>query len=469
VPGTRPQTLMQTRRVGDEARTGSGGGADAPEVLLLACDPRSNAVTISDHIRAIEELSRHRVWVVRRVHPFGGVLPRRLKLDRFDALILHYSLYLLDDVYLTQAARRRVAEFGGVKILLIQDEYRQVNAMKQVIRELGIDVLFTCIPGAEMEKVYPSSELPGLVKVNTLTGYVPADLSKRKVRPLRERPIDVGYRARKLPYWLGELGVEKWRIVPGFLAAVEGQGFVCDLSYQEADRIYGERWIEFIASCKTMLGVESGASVFDFTGEIQRNVDAYVAAHPNATFDEVRDLFFAREEGRIRLNQISPRCFEAAALRTAMVLFEGEYSGILKPWRHYVPLKKDFSNIGEVIAALRDVDGLQKIAETAYREVALDERYSYAPFVKQLDDALSRAYDAKHPKVREGISKADDVTPTRWSRRYSRLTFYIASRPTLIQAVLGVLATLWQSLPDHAQERLRDVARPVRKALERTL
>ena len=40
---------------------------------------------------------------------------------------------------------------------------------------------------------------------------------------------------------------------------------VLDLSYEEHDRIYGRAWLKFICSCKTMLGTESGASVFDFT------------------------------------------------------------------------------------------------------------------------------------------------------------------------------------------------------------
>ena len=94
-----------------------------------------------------------------------------------------------------------------------------------------------------------------------------------------------------------------------------------------------------------MLGVESGASVFDFTGEIQSKVEQYEKENPGADFYEIRDKFFKKEDGKISLNQISPRCFEAAALKTLMILYEGEYSGILVPWRHYVPLKKDHSNI----------------------------------------------------------------------------------------------------------------------------
>ena len=39
---------------------------------------------------------------------------------------------------------------------------------------------------------------------------------------------------------------------------------------------------------------------------------------------------------------MSPRVFEAAAVRSCQILFEGRYSGILEPMVHYIPLKKDF-------------------------------------------------------------------------------------------------------------------------------
>ncbi|MBT8506740.1 hypothetical protein B1F79_04690 [Coxiella-like endosymbiont of Rhipicephalus sanguineus] len=51
---------------------------------------------------------------------------------------------------------------------------------------------------------------------------------------------------------------------------------------------------------------------------------------------------------KIDYNQISPRHFEAVATKTLQILYEGEYSNILKPWVHYVPLKKDYSNFDEV-------------------------------------------------------------------------------------------------------------------------
>jgi hypothetical protein len=422
-------------------------------VLLLAAELRSNANTITDHIYGIATNSRHSIYVAADVLSYRGQLPKRLDLVRFDALILHYSLYLLNDSWLNGPSKDRIARFPGAKILFLQDEYRHVSCAKALIPALGIDALFTCVPEEAIEAVYPSAELPGILKIATLTGFVPQALVSRPAQRIEDRPIDVGYRARKVPYWLGELGTEKWRIAPKFLQAARGTGLVCDISYREEDRIYGEPWIEFVASCKAMLGVESGASVFDFTGQIQARVEEYLIAHSGADFEEVQGQLFRAEEGKIRLNQISPRCFEAAALRTAMVLYEGEYSGILKPWRHYIPLKKDFSNFAEVLAALRDVKRLQALANCTYDEVACDAQYSYATLATRTDDVIERIATQKGYRGR--------------SPKYSQDEFDAAIAPPGPSSAERFAQTVRRHAPKPVIDALRPGVRFGRRLLER--
>lgn len=165
-----------------------------------------------------------------------------------------------------------------------------------------------------------------------------------------------------------------------------------DLSYKEESRYYGIRWINFIASCRTMLGVESGSSIFDFTGEIEKKVNKYKIYNPRASFEEIYSLFLEKHEGKIVLNQISPRCFEAIALKTVLILYEGNYSGILEPWRHYVPLRKDFSNIKKVVNIIKSVNSLQAIADCAYQEIALNCAYSYKEFIRSFDAVISNEF-----------------------------------------------------------------------------
>ena len=362
--------------------------------VLLLCNLSSRdskADTHTSHITAFERHSRHTIFRLSS----AGPLPSRLDLDRFDAVVIHYSIWITSEGHLAPSAAARIAQFAGLKVQFRQDEFFTVDAMTAAMRRLGIDVLYTCVPQPEIDKVYPPRALPGARRITTLTGFVPDEMLARTVAPIAGRPVDVSYRASKPPFALGELALEKWRIVPRFVEATARHRLVTDLAYGEEHRLYGEEWIALLASSKCTLGAESGASVFDFTGGIQQAVERYLAEHPQAGFEEVRERIFAAEEGRIRVNQISPRCFEAAALRTAMILYEGEYSGILEPWRHYVPLKKDFSNIEEVVAAIRNPPMLQAMVDRAYREIALNPAYSHRRFIAGFDDAIEQEFVAR--------------------------------------------------------------------------
>ena len=262
------------------------------------------------------------------------------------------------------------------------------------MRQIGVNVLFTCVPSSEIPKVYSEDALPGVCKVNVLTGYVPDGLLNRPVLAPSKRAFIIGYRSRRPPFWLGTLAEEKYAIGAQFLADAERfPGLACDISLCEEDRLYGHRWVEFLLRCRAVLGVESGASVFDFTGELERTVEHAMLRNPALEFEEVSRRYLANLDGQIRLNQISPRCFEAAALRTVMVMYPGEYSGRLEAWRHYIPLAKDHSNMEEVVATLGDASLIDNMTERAYEEVALAPENSYATFVEEVDKQLSGTFN----------------------------------------------------------------------------
>jgi hypothetical protein len=432
-------------------------------VLLLCNRPVRNAdaSTITDHLDALNG-SGHNVLELS----FLRNLPARLDLGRFDAIVIHYSIALgyMSDHYLSPATRQKIAAFKGLKVVFIQDEYRSINSVLKILTELDVGLLFTCIPTPEIDKVYPAAVLPNTTRLNTLTGYVPKALLDYPALPIGRRSVDVGYRTRKPPFWLGELGYEKWTISDRFQKAAEGTGLILDLSYDESARIYGPKWTEFVAGCKAMLGVESGASVFDFEGNLQQKVDSYVAEHPQATFQEVHEKFLIPHEGLIRHNQISPRCFEAAALRTVMVLFEGEYSGILKPWRHFLPLKKDFSNFEEIASVVRDSVKMQKIADDAFEEVARNPAYSYEAFGKEFALAVEvRFVKTGLRPVSNPYSRAQFFFALGTSARF--VTHRLLSRG-LQKLLLGtglrkVIFRLWGGIPFNVRNAIRPLLRVI--------
>lgn len=374
------------------------GRGERLRILLLADDRRDHAGNVLEHIRALQCFSRHRVDIF---NPRGVGRARLLRLDDYDAVVIHYTILVLSDAYLSPWFCEAVAGFGGLKAQFIQDEYRWVDAMTARMRELGIGVLFSSVPADAVPQVYGSS-LPGVDVLPTLTGYAPAELEGRPRPPLEGRPLDVVYRGRSLPYWLGRLGQEKVVIGREFLARAASTGLRCDIGWTEAERIYGDDWYRFLGSARATLGTESGASIVDFDGTLQKRTESYLREHPGATFEELQAAFLAPFEGNAVIQAISPRVFEAAALGTAMVNFTGRYSEAIEPWIHYVPLEKDFSNFAEVVAAIEDDALLERLAAHAHSDLVASGRYSLRSFVEGVDRELEeRSQPArKRPRPR---------------------------------------------------------------------
>jgi hypothetical protein len=153
-------------------------------------------------------------------------------------------------------------------------------------------------------------------------------------------------------------------------------------------RVYNEAWINLLRRSRAVLGTESGMNLFDFDGSLERACAEYERAHPGCSFDEVWEQFLKEHEGNVRYAQISPRHFEAAACRCVQILLEGEYSGIFLPDRHYISLKKDFSNFDEVMVRLADDSFCRRLTEQAHAEIILNNAWHYRTFIKKLYNVI---------------------------------------------------------------------------------
>ena len=252
------------------------------------------------------------------------------------------------DRHIDSVLLEKLKSFSGLKVLFIQDEMRWVNDTSSKNKELNIKTLFTVLNKDVIRKIYTDSWFDDVRFEQTLTGFVPEDLLDIPLKPYEERQIDVSYRARKLPAWCGSFAQEKWKIGERFESDAIKYGLKCDISCKESDRIYGSNWIKFLQNSKSTLGVESGSSFIDFSGQVSPLVDEYEKNNPDATFEEVSERFLENRDGEIIIHVISPRCFEAAALKTLMIMYEGDYSGVLIKGKHYLALKRDHSNMNEL-------------------------------------------------------------------------------------------------------------------------
>jgi hypothetical protein len=344
-----------------------------------------DASTIIEHVSSFRRHSRLGV-VDLNVH---AGFPTAVKQLSFDAVILHYSLFAshpLDDAF-----REYLRATDAYKVAFFQDDFTGCQARFAFLNEHGIDCVYTSLEPEHFDAVYRRYTSVPTVR-HTLTGYVSDDLRAAAARLSKsddQRTVDVGYRARPLPPFLGRGAQEKQLIGQRFRELAAGTELRLDIKGAEADRLYGDAWYRWLAGCHTVLGVESGASAVDLEDEVMTEYRELVARGIRPTVDDLTTL--ERWDFVIDERTISPRHFEAAALRVCQVLFEGHYAGILEPGRHYIPLRKDFSNFDEVVAAIREPDRRREVAENAHRDLIASGRYDYDAFVAGVDDVLEAA------------------------------------------------------------------------------
>jgi hypothetical protein len=349
--------------------------------------------TICENVRALERFSRHKFDLLNMhgLHPLGGSrIPGYVSLRNYRGIFIHCTLAYNPSVLdaLDRLHGEKLAEFDGLKIVMKQDEHYRSSAIVQFLARIRADLLLTCLTAETVRAVYPSAALPNLKFLHTRTGYVTPEMRSLTCTQDDNRPIDIGYRASPQPFAFGRLCYEKRQIGEVFQKICSRRKLTCDISSRWEDRFLGADWLEFLSRSKATLGVESGGSVFDFTGEIGQRCTDYLRQNPEADFETVHRLFLAEHEGNVPYAQVSPRHFEAAACRTLQILYEGRYSDIFEPNRHFLALRRDLSNLDEVLARFGDPGERKRITETAFEEIVQNDKFSYAAFVGELDDAI---------------------------------------------------------------------------------
>jgi len=362
-------------------------------LLMYYHPPAAYAPTVMDSVNSFTKYSQFKVYPV---NPNLGY-PKALDDLQFKVIALHYSMfgsatYVISPPYYKLLERHTDAH----KIWICQDECYNFKQRQQFANRYKISCIYSCLKPRYFDEVY-LSRCPSVKKViPTLTGYVSESMVKnaRKfAKEYKQRAVDVGYRARKVPSYLGLGGLEKVEIAEKFLKYANVAGLSLDIKCREEDRIYGDHYWRWLGNLRAILGVESGGSIFDLDNEVWDEYNRKLGKENSPVgdrvvgYEELAPEIVKRWENRIRYRAISPRCFEAAAFRICQIMYLGEYNNILQPNVHYLPLERDFANFHQVLKQLKNGKHLEVI-DDAYRDLIESEKYSFQKFIEQFDEEL---------------------------------------------------------------------------------
>ncbi len=390
-------------------------------------------------IFCFEQFSNHLVYFLNLAFP----APENILDVQFDLVIFHDLLLCKRSLPRRFDRIRKHAELlkrvKGHRIATVQDEFTQTDILNDFLVEFEVRHIFSVAPPSEWEKIYPKLDRSKVKFDFCLTGYLDDNEVARIERLEKQglqRTIDIGYRATPIRHSLGYIGYLKVQITEVFKAACKGGPLTINLSNDPKDSFLGDAWYNFLLSCKYTLGVESGASVLDRDGSVDKRVQDFLQLHPYASFEEVQAACFADLDGKLQLQVVGPRHLEACLTKTCQILTEGDYNGILKPFVHYIPVKKDFSNVTEVLELVSKDELRSQIVENAYRDIVQTGHYSFKAYVtKVLTSSLGESYTWSE------ISAEERAIYLRNATRESRIQRYVKLRTKAVNAVLKRIPT----------------------------
>jgi hypothetical protein len=329
-------------------------------VLLLYFHPLS--AVPPDLTEAVRALRRYSAYPILPVNLQWGV-PQPLLESRFRAVILHYTLFYANFVAMgSEIPRWLEQDDAAYKIAIFQDEQAYTEKKVDFCGRAGVQCVFSCLSEEHAMRLYGRRGVEKVV--SCLPGYVSERLERQAPRyamPDARRPVDVGYRGRRpAPEW-GPEAADKYRIAGEFAEHAAGRGLVLDISTREEDRIYGDGWYRFLGRCRGTLGAESGGVISD---------------------PEDPDV-------RLPYRTVAPRHFEAAALGTCQLLYEGRYSDVMEPDVHYLALCKDMSNVDDVLERFCHPGARAEVVRRAHTDLIASGRFTYRAFAGLLDDVLA--------------------------------------------------------------------------------
>jgi len=341
-----------------------------------------------EHLYSFKKYSNHEIYYLN----WFFFKPITLfKFVHFDLIIFHHSITACwnEHRYKKNINLFKKIDFGNTsKIAFFQDECFYTDLLNDFINKLNIQIVFSVATRSLWPTIYSKVNKKKVRFYQVLTGYIDnMTLNKKDYRRV-PKVIDIGYRSAwgSRYYQLGSFGYLRKKVVEIFKDKLKNTNLKIDISSNQSDLLSGNKWFEFLSKCKYIIGTESGSSLVDTDGTIKDCILEQLRKQPKSTFFEIRELCFKNTDNKIQLKTMSPRHFESILTRTCQILVRGKYNGILKPWKHYIPLNRDFNNIDQII----------KLVENAYNDIVISQKYTYEKFVKYVFNKSRIIYNCEN-------------------------------------------------------------------------
>lgn len=378
-------------------------------------------------IKQLYDLKYHFPLNYYLYHDVDIPLPNYVRDQFFHAVILDVTLLCIrsGERLLFNKIKKDYAfirDWDSVKIAFPQDEYDCCELLDEWLCFWKVDVIYSVLDSG-WNVIYPKFLTKAKIKKG-YTGYINDQLINITPKKFDYRSIDIGYRARKLSPHFGKIGEVKWSIGLQFVEYAKKYDFNSDIKIGVDNFLFGENWYEFLNNCKFTLGSNSGSSILDLKGDIQRSVREFLIVNPAASFEEVEASCFPNVDGVHTFTALSPRVLEAGVLKSCQILAEGEYSGLIHPWEHYIPFNPDKIDFKMIYEAMTDETLVRKIVNNC-RATFLDNKSLRSSYASKniIDTILDFLVEKAVNNFSSNISRVIEIYERDTHAKYQRLWF----------------------------------------------
>lgn len=289
-------------------------------------------------------------------------------------IVLHSAGH--EGIRVLEKTSERFEKRDGILVVFVGNEYKDIDKKTRFIRLSGADYVCSQLSLKAAQSLYVDCSDSKILSV-------PHALNPRVYYPVFNSPrsIDIGFIGNLYHKLIGDM--ERTNLIRFFQAVGADLGLNCDI---RTHRLPFKQWRQFLNNCKGIIGAESGTYYLDKRGSVIENAIAYNKANPSASFEEVFENVFKNSKNTFPGKTISSRHFEAIGVKTCQILVEGDYAGILHANVHYIAVKKDLSNIEEVVERFKNDDYRQEMVDRTYEYVISEHTYQHR--VKYLLDIV---------------------------------------------------------------------------------
>ena len=390
---------------------------------IIAALHNDTASTVYDSIECFSKYGNNNYFLVPLI---GGEIYQDIK--TFDALIIHYSCIAYPYRYhlpISAISSLKIKDFKEIKIALVQDEQRAVLDRLKFLNEIEVSHVFS-VADEDLHEILYSSQVRNFTVSTVLTGYVSEKhlaLAKQNVA-LIDRKLDLLYRGRNLPSWMGKSAALKGQIQDIIAVNPEMQKYNVSASSTEKSRIYGEDWFKLLLQAKVSIITPSGSDFIDFDGKYLENWVEKSSAN----------LDYCREPVEYKYQVISPRYFDSVAAGNYLAITPGEYSQI--------PIDGTYSSLGNELEELPDIIEFtktaesQKIVELSKSKILGNEQYHYKAYVALVEEKISSFISsASDPVALLEKNSIEFFTQPKLNKKFIRLIKYWLPKKILLNAI----------------------------------